>query len=92
MLAHEHFLAVTIGNVWVDNIFIRFASQAPGSLGTEGTDTLPVPTLFHVHGGNMWVTNLTVQGDGKSECRAIIAFPGSNVAFIGALRSNNIPS
>ena len=83
LLAQNHLLAATEGKVLIENLYIRYASGGAG-FGFEQPTDAPVPTLLHVHGGDVYVRNVRVQGDGQSACRGFIAYPTGRVLIEGA--------
>lgn len=83
ILAKAPLFAMSESNVLISNFYIRyvsdsgFAFEPPASSGS-GTS---LSWLFHVHGGNVWASNLTVQGDGSSEIGSVIIFPTAHAMF-----------
>eukprot|EP00892_Ulva_mutabilis_P008922 jgi/Ulvmu1/6401/UM003_0029.1 len=78
ILAQQHFIAATEGKVLIENLYIRYATGGAG-FGFEESTNPPVPTLFHVHGGDIYIRNVRVQGDGQAKCRGFIAYPTARV-------------
>jgi hypothetical protein len=67
---------IAAGSIWLDSLYIRLKS----------TERDAYPSLVNVEElGLVWMTGVTMQGDGESECR------GLNIrtsAFIGGAKSS----
>ena len=70
ILAKDPLFAMSDSNVLLSNFYVRYASGSGW--------------LVHVHGGNVWARNLTVQGDGSSEIGSLIVFPTAHAMFFCA--------
>lgn len=82
ILAQNHLLAITAGRALVENFYVRYPSGG-GGFGFEQPTSAPVPTLVHVHGGDVYIRNVRIQGDGQADCRGFIAYPTARVLFEG---------
>lgn len=82
LLAQNHLLAITAGRALVENFYIRYPSGGSG-FGFEESTNANVPTLMHVHGGDVYIRNVRIQGDGQADCRGFIVYPTARVLFEG---------
>lgn len=82
ILSSQAVMPLAEGQVWFDNVYLR---HAKASLGEAVVASNP-PAPLHVHSGEAYITNVTIQGDGDSEVAGLWVFPSSNVLMIGVFR------
>lgn len=82
LLAQNHLLAITQGKALVENLYIRYPSGG-GGFGFEEPTAANVPMLLHVHGGDVYIRDVRVEGDGRTPCRGFIAYPTARVLYEG---------
>lgn len=87
ILAKDPVFAMSDSNVLLADFYVRYASASSGfafepPAGGGGTK---LSWLVHVHGGNVWGRNMTVQGDGESEIGSLIIFPTAHAMFFSAI-------
>lgn len=82
ILSTQAVLPLTEGKSWLDNVYFR---HTQGSVGEQASSSGTPPAPLHVHSGEAFITNVTIQGDGISQSAAFWVFPSANILMIGTL-------
>jgi hypothetical protein len=81
ILSTHGVLPLSQGECWLDNVYFRYAQES--SVDPTSANRAP-PAPLHLHGGNSFVTNVTIQGDGVHYVGAFWVFPTANLLMMGA--------
>lgn len=79
IISSQAVLPLAEGQVWLDNVYFRFSTSSIG----EQTVAATPPAPLHLHSGEGYITNVTIQGDGESQVAGFWVFPSGSVLMIG---------